>query len=171
MSDVSMIELIRDAAIKATARGDTIAARNYYRAVLTQQPHDVDAILALSQLIPVVSERQRLIAQAQILEPNNPAVIAAATENNNLISQRQKIVIIPSNDSQEPATTDNTQPVTPKPLVMCAIHATMEATLRCTSCDRPMCVRCTIPNEVGQLCPTCRYKRIPSVIKQRSNIG
>jgi uncharacterized membrane protein YgaE (UPF0421/DUF939 family) len=24
-----------------------------------------------------------------------------------------------------------------------------------------MCVRCTIPNEVGQLCPTCRYKRIP----------
>jgi hypothetical protein len=28
-----------------------------------------------------------------------------------------------------------------------------------------MCVRCTIPNEVGQLCPTCRYKRIPERYK------
>jgi len=158
MSDVSMIELIRDAADKAAARGDTIAARNYYRAVLAQQPHDVDAMLALAQLIPVVSERQRLIAQAQVLEPDNPAVVAAAAENEKIITQGLKIIIVPTNDTQS---SDALEVVPPKPLVMCAVHATMEATLRCTSCDRPMCVRCTIPNEVGQLCPTCRYKRIP----------
>jgi len=158
MSDVSMIELIRDAADKAAARGDTIAARNYYRAVLAQQPHDVDTMLALAQLIPVVNERQRLIAQAQVLEPDNPAVVAAAAENEKHITQGIKIVIVPTNDTQS---SDALEVVPPKPLVMCAVHATMEATLRCTSCDRPMCVRCTIPNEVGQLCPACRYKRIP----------
>jgi hypothetical protein len=160
-----MIELIRDAADKATARGDTIAARNYYRAVLAQQPHDIDAILALAQLIPVVSERQRLIAQAQVLEPDNPAVVAAAAENEKIITQGLKIIIVPTNDTQS---SDALEVVPPKPLVMCAVHATMEATLRCTSCDRPMCVRCTIPNEVGQLCPTCRYKRIPE--RYRSNL-
>lgn len=163
MSDGSMIELIRDAASNATARGDTIAARNYYRAVLAQQPHDVDAMLALAQLIPVVSERQRLIAQAQVLEPDNPAVLAAISENNHRIAQGQKIVVIPTNDAK---TTDTPELlIPPKPLVMCTVHTTMEATLRCTSCDRPMCVRCTIPNEVGQLCPTCRYKRIPERYK------
>ena len=160
MSDPSMIELIRDAADKATARGDTIAARNYYRAVLAQQPHDIDAILALAQLIPVVSERQRLLAQAQVLEPDNPAVLAAISENNHRIAQGQKIVVFPSNDAK---TTDTPESLTipPKPLVMCEVHTTIEATLRCTSCDRPMCVRCTIPNEVGQLCPNCRDNRIP----------
>ncbi len=164
MSDVSMIELMRDAADKAAARGDTIAARNYYRAVLAQQLHDVAAMLALAQLIPVVSERQRLIAQAQVLEPDNPAVVAAAAENDHRIAQGQKIVVIPANDAK---TTDAPESLTipPKPLVMCAVHATMEATLRCTSCDRPMCVRCTMPNEVGQLCSTCRYKRIPERYK------
>jgi hypothetical protein len=156
-----MIELIRDAADKAAARGDTIAARNYYRAVLAQQPHDIDAILALAQLIPVVSERQRLIAQAQVLEPNNPAVIAAVAENEKLITQGLKIIIVPTNDSQNSDVATDEPPVAPRPLVMCAVHATMEATLRCTSCDRPICIRCTIPNEVGQICPTCRYKRIP----------
>jgi hypothetical protein len=158
-----MIELIRDAADKAAARGDTIAARNYYRAVLAQQPHDVDAMLALAQLIPVVSERQRLIAQAQVLEPDNPAVLAAISENDHRIAQGQKIVVIPTNDAHTTDTPESLIP--PKPLVMCEVHATMEATLRCTSCDRPMCVRCTIPNEVGQLCPTCRYKRIPERYK------
>jgi hypothetical protein len=159
-----MIELMRDAADKAAARGDTIAARNYYRAVLAQQLHDVAAMLALAQLIPVVSERQRLIAQAQVLEPDNPAVVAAAAENNHRIAQGQKIVVIPANDAH---TTDTPESLTipPKPFVMCAVHATMEATLRCTSCDCPMCVRCTIPNEVGQLCSTCRYKRIPERYK------
>ena len=168
MSDPSMIELIRDAADKATARGDTIAARNYYRAVLAQQPHDIDAILALAQLIPVVSERQRLIAQAQVLEPNNPAVLAAVTENEKLITQGLKIIVVPNNDSQSSDAAADAPPVAQRPIVMCAVHATMEATLRCTSCDRPMCVRCTIPNEVGQLCPTCRYKRIPE--RYRSNL-
>ncbi len=168
MSDGSMIELIRDAASKATARGDTIAARNYYRAVLAQQPHDVDAMLALAQLIPVVNERQRLIAQAQVLEPDNPAVLAAATENEKHITQGLKIILVPTNDTQQSNRLDVIPPVPAKPMVMCAVHATMEATLRCTSCDRPMCIRCTIPNEVGQLCSTCRYKRIPE--RYRSTI-
>lgn len=161
MSDPSMIELIRDAASKATARGDTIAARNYYRAVLAQQPHDVDAMLALAQLIPIVSERQRLIAQAQVLEPDNPVVIAAASENDKVITQGLKIIMVPSNDPQSNDALSGVPPPPPRAEVMCAVHATIEATLRCTSCERPMCVRCTIPNEVGQLCPACRYKRIP----------
>ncbi len=161
MSDRSMIDLIRDAARKATARGDTIAARNYYRDVLGHQPHDVDALLALARLIPVVSERQRLIAQAQLIEPENPAVLAAATEIEKNISQGLKIIIVTTNDTLQSNQITAVESAPAKPLVMCPVHGTRAAPLRCTSCDRPMCIRCTILNDVGQICPSCRYKLIP----------
>jgi tetratricopeptide (TPR) repeat protein len=41
----------------------------------------------------------------------------------------------------------------------CYRHPDTETALHCTSCGRPICVRCTTPAAVGQLCPECRKGR------------
>jgi hypothetical protein len=54
--------------------------------------------------------------------------------------------------------------LSPKPgsddqLEHCYRHPDTETALHCTSCGRPICVRCTTPAAVGQLCPECRKGR------------
>ncbi len=41
----------------------------------------------------------------------------------------------------------------------CYRHPDTETALHCTSCGRPICVRCSTPAAVGQLCPECRKGR------------
>src|ERR671916_609390 len=41
----------------------------------------------------------------------------------------------------------------------CYRHPDTETALHCTSCGRPICVRCSTPAAVGQLCPECRRGR------------
>jgi len=41
----------------------------------------------------------------------------------------------------------------------CYRHPDVETALHCTSCGRPICVRCSTPAAVGQLCPECRKGR------------
>lgn len=41
----------------------------------------------------------------------------------------------------------------------CYRHPDIETALHCTSCGRPICVRCSTPGVVGQLCPECRKGR------------
>lgn len=160
-------ENLRIAAQQAMATGDTVGARNYLRQLLELNPNDVATLLALAKLLPVVSERQRLVKQALSLSPNHPEVQAAASQIDEWIAQGIQIVAVPRQ-------TDTKQLIEPEPapvveLIMCPDHPDTEATLRCTSCNRPICVRCAIPNEVGQLCKTCRTQRIPE--RYRTNIG
>lgn len=54
--------------------------------------------------------------------------------------------------------------LSPKPssdeqVEFCYRHPETETALHCTSCGRPICVRCTTPAAVGQLCPECRKGR------------
>lgn len=41
----------------------------------------------------------------------------------------------------------------------CYRHPEIETALHCTACGRPICVRCSTPGAVGQLCPECRKGR------------
>lgn len=41
----------------------------------------------------------------------------------------------------------------------CYRHPETETALHCTSCGRPICVKCSTPAAVGQLCPECRKGR------------
>lgn len=162
MAQPTMQHLLREAAVKAAQRGDTVAARNYYRAVLAQHPDDVESLLALAQLVSIVSERKRLLAHAIHVAPDNEAVQAAHAEVERLITAGQKIVVVDSTDSIDTNAVNEAAPTpTAHEPVVCPVHREFEATLRCTGCNRPMCVRCVIPNEVGQLCRECYYKRIP----------
>ncbi|MEY3990089.1 MAG: hypothetical protein RI985_1170 [Chloroflexota bacterium] len=152
-------ETLRSAAQQAMLAGDTVGARNLLRQLLDLNPNDVPTLLTLAKLLPVVSERQRLINQALALSPNHPEVQAAAQQIAEWNAQGVQIVTVPR-------LTDTKQLMEPPPpppanVVMCPDHPDTEATLRCTSCDRP--------NEVGQLCKNCRTQRIPE--RYRTNIG
>ncbi|MFZ9858186.1 MAG: B-box zinc finger protein [Roseiflexaceae bacterium] len=162
-------ESLRSAAQQAIIAGDTVGARNILRQLLDLNPNDVTTLLALAKLLPVVSERQRLINQALSLSPNHPDVQAAAQQIAEWTDQGIQIVAVPrKTDTQQ---LEEPLPPSPPPvnIIMCPDHPDTEATLRCTSCDRPVCVRCAIPNEVGQLCKNCRTQRIPE--RYRTNIG
>src|SRR4051812_2235716 len=37
----------------------------------------------------------------------------------------------------------------------CAVHPTVETTLRCNKCGRPMCVKCSVRTPVGYRCREC----------------
>ena len=38
---------------------------------------------------------------------------------------------------------------------MCAYHPTVEATLRCNRCDKPICIKCAVRTPVGYRCKAC----------------
>jgi hypothetical protein len=140
-----------------------VAARNYYRAVLAQNPDDVESLLGLAQLVSIVSERKRILAHALQIAPDDTRVQAACAEVERLITTGQKIVVVDTTDSIDTSAINAaiaTHAAAQEP-IECPVHREFEATLRCTGCNRPMCVRCVIPNEVGQLCRECYYKRIP----------
>ena len=40
-------------------------------------------------------------------------------------------------------------------VLYCAVHPTVETTLRCNKCGRPMCTRCAVPTPVGYRCKEC----------------
>lgn len=162
-------ESLRTAAQQAIMSGDTVGARNLLRQLLEINPNDVSTLLALAKLLPVVSERQRLIDQALSLSPNHPDAQAAAQQIAELRSQGIQIVAVPRQADTQELTEPPKAPPIPINLIMCQDHPDTEATLRCTSCNRPVCVRCAIPNEVGQLCKNCRTQRIPE--RYRTNIG
>lgn len=45
-----------------------------------------------------------------------------------------------------------TVPPTP---IYCANHPTVETTLRCSRCNKPICTKCAIQSPVGYRCPEC----------------
>lgn len=51
------------------------------------------------------------------------------------------------------------QPVADGQVEYCYRHPEVETALHCTSCGRPICVRCSTAAAVGQLCPECRRGR------------
>jgi MFS family permease len=53
----------------------------------------------------------------------------------------------------------------------CYRHPDTETALHCTSCDRPICSRCSHPAAVGQLCPEClKGRRAPNYQVSAANI-
>ncbi len=54
----------------------------------------------------------------------------------------------------------DTEPnVAPDEKTYCAVHPTVETSLRCNRCGRYMCVRCAVPTPVGYRCRECVYQQ------------
>jgi hypothetical protein len=47
------------------------------------------------------------------------------------------------------------QPAEAQDIVYCTVHPTIETTLRCNKCGRPMCSKCAVRTPVGYRCKEC----------------
>ncbi len=47
--------------------------------------------------------------------------------------------------------------------MQCTYHPNVETALRCSKCDRPICVQCVVPTPVGGRCRECaKLRRLPT---------
>ena len=165
-------------------RHDTVSARNYYRAQIAQNPKNLTAYLSLAKLLPVLMERERILARAQRLAPDDAMVANALADTRELMLQGMTIVPVPhipetinleldaAGDvyAQTGISTELTiiPELVPEPVtVYCPKHPEAIALLRCINCDRPMCARCATMTAVGQICEACTFARIPDRYKSR----
>ena len=166
-------------------RHDTVSARNFFRAQIAQNPKNLTAYLSLAKLLPVLMERERILARAQQIAPDDAMVSNALRDTQELMLQGITIVPVPripetinleleaAQDAIAQSTFSTALPIipelVPEPVaVYCPDHPEALALLRCSSCDRPMCARCATMTAVGQICDACRFARIPDRYKARS---
>ena len=186
MSDEMPIQPADSTPTNELDRNDTISARNYYRAQIAQSPKNLTAYLSLAKLLPVVMERERVLARAQRIAPDDAVVAKALRDTQELLLQGVSIVPVPRipetvDLNQNPAndviadTAISTEltiipELVPEPeTVYCPNHPDALALLRCIVCEKPLCARCATMTAVGQLCDDCRIARIPE--RYKSKIG
>lgn len=182
MSDEMPIQPADSTPTNELDRNDTISARNYYRAQIAANPRNLTAYLSLAKLLPVLMERERVLARAQRIAPDDAVVAKALRDTQELLLQGVSIVPVP----RIPETVDLNQEraddviaqtgisteltiipeLVPEPeAVYCPVHPEALALLRCSLCDKPLCARCATMTAVGQLCDECRLARIPERYK------
>ncbi len=61
------------------------------------------------------------------------------------------MTFVPNQPLQEPITADGP--------TFCAVHPTVETTLRCNKCGRYMCTRCVVRTPVGYRCKQCVHQQ------------
>ena len=93
MSDETTPQQSEDTAAQTNSRYDTVSARNYYRAQIAQNPKNLTAYLSLAKLLPVLMERERILARAQRIAPED-AVIAEALQATQAL-MLQGVTIVP----------------------------------------------------------------------------
>lgn len=130
--------LLREAASAARA-GDRSEAERLYRRVLDQDPESVEAWLGMGTVVQEPSEKAACFRRVLELDPANEDAAASL----------QRLQAVLPSGHEEP--------------LFCAFHPQVETVLRCSQCGRPICVRCSHPYPVGQLCPDCVRGRRPLV--------
>jgi hypothetical protein len=184
MSDETTPQQSEDTPAQTNSRYDTVGARNYYRAQIAQNPKNLTAYLSLAKLLPVLMERERILARAQRIAPDDAAITEALQATQAMLLQGVTIVPVTRipetiNLELEAAADVIAQsgistdlPVIPElvaePItVYCPNHPEAIALLRCISCDQPMCARCATMTAVGQICDKCKHARLPDRYKSR----
>src|SRR3954469_16162273 len=62
-------------------------------------------------------------------------------------------------ESYTEPTTAVVDPVVSDGRTFCAVHTTVETSLRCNKCGRYMCVRCAVRTPVGYRCKQCVHQQ------------
>jgi len=127
--------LLREA--NAAARtGDQSEAERLYRRVLDRSPTNVAAWLGLGTVLTEPTRKAECFEKVLELDPDNADAAAS-------LARLQ--AVLPAGGEK----------------MYCAFHPKVETVLRCSQCGRPICVRCSQPHAVGQLCPICVRERRP----------
>jgi hypothetical protein len=173
ISDPRLRSLLRQAK-RVAAAGKRAAAESLYRQVIEEAPEVEAAWLGLAGVL--VDEAEKKAAYQRVLEinPNNEAAQVA-------LNPRPPNPGVPADDwvkevldkpkmetavpEPEPEPEPEPKPVAtavPQPAptarefdMVCYRHPNRETSLRCYTCNKPICTECAVKTPVGYSCPDC----------------
>ncbi len=147
-----------DAGQRALAAGDTIEARNLFRQITEIDPQHTAAWLGIARSVRPYQEKKNLLERVLAIDPHHREAQALLAEVNAQLAAGELLAprILPLGVAEAEQTS-----AAPVELLSCYRHADRETGLRCTQCSNPICVECTRPAAVGQLCPDCAAERRP----------
>lgn len=165
MSEPRLRTLLRQAE-KTKNAGKRAAAAQLYREIVAEEPDLVEAWLGLGELSTDAAEKERAYRQALALDPENvvaqaglagePLPEAADTdEPETAVSPPPPVITQQAPAAQQkpalPAEKDD------EFILYCYRHPERDTSLRCYSCNKPICIDCANKTPVGYICPECLY--------------
>ncbi|MBK6711726.1 MAG: hypothetical protein IPG51_15545 [Chloroflexi bacterium] len=165
MSEPRLRTLLRQAE-KTKNAGKRAAAAQLYREIVAEEPDLVEAWLGLGELSTDAAEKERAYRQALALDPENVVAqaglageplpeVAETSEPETAVSPPP-----PAMTQQAPAVQKKPAPLAEKEddfILYCYRHPERDTSLRCYSCNKPICIDCANKTPVGYICPECLY--------------
>ena len=157
-------QLVQEGRAAALA-GDTFTARDRFRRATDIEPHNVEAWIGLSSVVPRLAEKREYLQRALQIDPENIEAQTSLQYVDRLLAEGMQLA--PSKRREEQYRTGNASPLLSTPeqpvtdVEFCYRHPGRETGLHCVQCNRPICAECATPAAVGQLCPECRSARRP----------
>lgn len=170
--------LLRQAAQTAAAN-KRAAAEQLYRQIIREFPQVADGWVGLAEVIGDESEKRRVLEHALTLEPehreaqqqlyllDHPEADPPALENENRSPILVEQADAPSSDGGDlPPAPIPFGTLEPMPqaaddeelIFYCATHPSVRTNLRCYSCGKLICSRCSRHTPVGWRCNTCIHE-------------
>jgi hypothetical protein len=183
MTNPRLRSLLRQAQ-KVASAGKRTAAVQIYRQIVEEAPETAEAWLGLASLLNDESEQRSAYERVLTLDPQNEAAqrgLAHLQSSDTSLPEASDASDPPTDDPFEQSrrwlndatSSPGTGPPAPVPKVapsqtledqeaaeafdglVCYRHPNRETSLRCYSCDRPICSECAVKTPVGYRCPTC----------------
>ncbi len=166
MSEPRLRTLLRQAE-KTKNAGKRAAAAQLYREIVAEEPDLVEAWLGLGELTTDAAEKERAYQQALALDPENVVAqaglageplpeVADTNEPETAVSPPPPAITQPP----APAVQKKQAPLAEKDdefILYCYRHPERDTSLRCYSCNKPICIDCANKTPVGYICPECLY--------------
>lgn len=169
--------LIRQAE-RAKEAGKLAAAEQSYREILAEAPESPEAWLGLADLLTDPQEKEEAYQKVLAFDADNQeAVIGLAKLHGDPVppeaekpepkaAESKPAVVQPVVEPVKQEKTAVSPPISPKPTapkeedfeLYCYRHPDRSTSLRCYSCNKPICISCTNKTPVGYICPECKYE-------------
>ncbi len=156
---------------RAKEAGKLAAAEQSYREILAEAPEASEAWAGLADVLIEPQDKEAAYEKALALDAGNQEAVLglAKLRGESLPSEveepervsppvvnpvkREKTAVSPPIASNQPA-----KPEEEAFELHCYRHPDRVTSLRCYSCNKPICVSCTNKTPVGYICPECKYE-------------
>jgi hypothetical protein len=146
--------------------GKNAAAESIYRQIVDEAPDAEDAWLGLARVAADAGERRAAYERALTLSPENPAAVAGlAVLDGRPVPPEAAAALAALAPVEEPLPTvfpvaEKEPPAAPTEeaayTLTCYRHPERTTSLRCYTCNRPICISCAKKTPVGYICPECQ---------------
>jgi hypothetical protein len=150
--------LLRQAERTAEA-GKRAAAVQIYEQILEEDETAEEAWLGLANVTADESEQKKLYAHVLMLNPDNElALRELARLRGEIVTTPEPVVPEPVVEEKEAAEADDhehEEVFEEAYELACYRHPGRATSLRCYTCDKPICTQCAVKTPVGYRCPDC----------------